>query len=397
VIEALRQLDPDHPAYVAVEQAAAHLNKTAKKKRRLARKHERRRLDREAALGSERAAAYFETAPDPSRRELRRALRCYICKQPFRRLHAFYHMLCPVCAERNAAARADTADLSGRRALVTGGRIKVGFEVARALLRAGAHVAITTRFPRDAARRFADCPGRDRLEIHGLDFCDLRGLLGWIDAQLRRGEPLDILVNNAAQTLHRPPEYYAALAAGEQDALPAPAEAPIDADGLVLDTRATNSWVLEAADVEPRELVEVHVINAIAPFLLASRLKPLLLASPFADRYIVNISSMEGVFAYAGKQPHHPHTNMAKAALNMFTRTSAADYVRDGIYITSVDPGWISQENPLPMQERAEAHGFCPPLDAIDAAARVLAPILRGVRGEPVAGVLFKDFEPAAW
>ena len=165
----------------------------------------------------------------------------------------------------------------------------------------------------------------------------------------------------------------------------------------MIDTRATTSWTLRAADVAPRELVEVHVVNAIAPFLFATRLKPLFLASSFADRYIINVSSMEGVFAYPGKQEHHPHTNMAKAALNMFTRTSAADYLRDGIYMTSVDPGWISLGNPLPARERAEAAGVCPPLDAVDAAARVLAPILQGVRGNPIAGVLLKDFAPVPW
>jgi len=297
-------------------------------------------------------------------------------------------MLCPSCADRNALARADIADLSGRRALVTGGRIGVGFAVARALLRAGARVAITTRFPRDAARRFADCAERDRLEIHGLDFIDLRGLLAWIDAQVRRGEPLDVLVNNAAQTIRHPPAHYAALVAAEHGALPGGSSPEV-----ALDLRARNSWVLDAAEVEPRELVEVHLVNAMAPFLLASRLKPLMLASPFPDRYIVNVSAMEGVFAYPGKQPHHPHTNMAKAALNMFTRTSAADYVRDGIYMTSVDPGWISLQNPAPSRPT----DFAPPLDAVDAAARIVAPILRGVRGEPVAGVLFKDYEPAPW
>jgi NAD(P)-dependent dehydrogenase (short-subunit alcohol dehydrogenase family) len=386
VIEALRGVDPDHPAYVAVERAAAHLRKSAKKRRRLARKRASRAADR-ALLA----------APATSARTLRRARRCYTCKQPFRELHALYQMLCPSCAERNARARADTADLAGRRAVVTGGRIKVGFAVARALLRAGARVVVTTRFPGDAARRFADCSDaeRARLEICGLDFRDLRGVLAWIDAQLARAEPLDILVNNAAQTIARPQEHHAPLLAPGDAAIDVIGD--VDGDGFALDLRARNSWVLDAADVEPRELVEVHLVNALAPFLFASRLKPLLVASRFPDRYIVNVSSMEGVFDYAGKQPHHPHTNMAKAALNMFTRTSAADYVRDGIYMTSVDPGWISQENPRPVRERAEASGFVPPLDAFDAAARVLAPILRGVRGAPVAGVLFKDFEPAAW
>jgi NAD(P)-dependent dehydrogenase (short-subunit alcohol dehydrogenase family) len=171
----------------------------------------------------------------------------------------------------------------------------------------------------------------------------------------------------------------------------------LDEEGKPLDLRPRNSWVLTASEVEPVELAEVHVVNAMVPFLLASRLRPLFAKSPQLDRYIVNVSAMEGVFAYANKQPRHPHTNMAKAALNMFTRTSAADYLRDGIYMNSVDTGWITQENPHPAKLRAEAGGFCPPLDVLDGAARVLAPIMRGVRGDRVAGAFFKDYEPAAW
>jgi NAD(P)-dependent dehydrogenase (short-subunit alcohol dehydrogenase family) len=421
----LREIDPDAPARVAVERAAAHLRKSARQRRRRERKIESRRIDREAAAGSERAAAYFQTPATGEPRRLRNQRRCYTCKQPFRELHAFYHALCPTCAARNFAARTDAADLSGRAAIVTGGRIKIGFEAARALLEAGARVAITTRFPRDAAQRFDAAidagrlshAARERLEIVALDFLDVRGVMAWIDDRLARGDALDILINNAAQTVRRPAAYYARLAAAERaggalpagPGAPAPEDAPEDAlaalafpdraneEGLPLDLRPRNSWVLGAADVEPAELAEVHVINAIVPFLLASRLRPLLTRSRFPDRYIVNVSAMEGVFAYANKQPRHPHTNMAKAALNMFTRTSWPDYLRDGIYLNSVDTGWITQENPHPAKLRAEAGGFCPPLDAIDGAARVIAPILRGVRGDPIAGAFFKDYEPAPW
>jgi NAD(P)-dependent dehydrogenase (short-subunit alcohol dehydrogenase family) len=390
------------------------LNKTAKKKRRVARKHEARASDRAEVAQTGRVQAYYgaRNAQQPTTRMLRNQRRCYICKQPYVRLHGFYHMLCTTCSERNFAARgslASGADLSGRRAIVTGGRVKIGFLAAVGLLRAGASVTITTRFPRDAEARFAACADiegcRDRLSIVGLDFLDLRGVLGWIAGELDRGEPLDILVNNAAQTVRRPRDYYAALAAAEQGQLPPGLEAAqallfpagVDEEGKPLDLRPTNSWTLDAADVEPVELVEVHVVNAMVPFLLASRLRPLMVKSRYADRYIVNVSAMEGVFAYANKQSRHPHTNMAKAALNMFTRTSAQDYVADGIYMNSVDTGWITQENPEPKKARAEAAGFCPPLDIVDGAARVLAPILRGVRGEPIAGAFFKDYEPAPW
>ncbi len=401
MIDALRGLDPLDPRFVAVQRAAAHLTKHAKQARRLVRRREHAAADRAAVLGSARPAAYFGTPVADAPGVLHNARHCYVCKAPYRELHAHYHALCPPCAERNLAARTDTVDLAGRRAIVTGGRTKIGFEIACALLRAGADVTITTRFPNDAARRFA---GRARLPtIVGIDFRDLRGVLAWTDTLVAAKLPLDILVNNAAQTVWRPPAYYAQLAAGEQArALPSGDDAlmfplGVDEEGKPLDLRPRNSWVLDAADVAPVELAEAHVINAMVPFLLASRLRGLLAASPHPGRYIVNVSAMEGVFAYAHKTSHHPHTNMAKAALNMFTRTSAADYARDAIYMSSVDTGWVTQENPLPGKRAAEAHGFVPPLDVVDGAARVLAPIYAGVRGAPVHGVLLKDYAATSW
>ncbi|MBX3155251.1 MAG: SDR family NAD(P)-dependent oxidoreductase [Deltaproteobacteria bacterium] len=411
-LEALRDVDPDDPAYVAVERAAAHLRKTAKKRRRVERQRDARTADRAELAHTGRVQAYYGArgdAPALGARMLRNQRRCYVCKQPYRRVHGFYHMLCTACAERNFAARGDSVDLTGRRAIVTGGRVKIGCLAAIGLLRAGASVTITTRFPRDAEERFAACADleghRDRLSIVGLDFLDLRGVLAWIERELARGEPLDILVNNAAQTVRRPPAYYAALAAAERGELPPALEEAhallfpprLDEEGKPVDLRPINSWTLDAAGVEPVELVEVHLVNAMVPFLLAQRLRPLMVKSTFRDRYIVNVSAMEGVFAYANKQARHPHTNMAKAALNMFTRTSAQDYVADGIYMNSVDTGWITQENPEPKKVRLESAGFCPPLDVVDGAARVLAPILRGVRGAPIAGAFFKDYEPAPW
>ena len=416
-LDALRDCAPDDPARVAVERAAAHLTKSAKQKRRLARKQENRRLDREASAVSQRAAAYFAPALPAATTEMVRELRnqrhCYVCKLPFRRLHAFYHALCLPCAERNFTARSASADLAGRRAIVTGGRIKIGFEIAASLLRAGARVTVTTRFPRDAEQRYAVLGEelRERLTIVGLDFLDLRGVSAWIDSEVARGEPLDILINNAAQTVRRPPAYYARLAAGETPMLEGVVADPrgatealallfpdrVDAEGKPVDLRSRNSWVMNAAEIEPVEVAEVHVVNAIVPFLISSRLRGLLTASSFADRYIVNVSAMEGVFAYRNKQTRHPHTNMAKAALNMFTRTSAPEFLADSIYMNSVDTGWITQENPHPLEERLKSTGFCPPLDIVDGAARVLAPIYRGIQGDRVAGAFFKDYEPAPW
>jgi NAD(P)-dependent dehydrogenase (short-subunit alcohol dehydrogenase family) len=406
-LEALHEVAPDDPRFVAVERAAAHLAKSAKKKRRLERKHERVAHDREATQGSTRAAAYFAVPALAAEipRVLRAERRCYICKQPFRRLHAFYHALCPTCADRNFAARGETADLRGRRAIVTGGRMKIGFETARMLHAAGARVTITTRFPRDAERRFAEA-GILGIAVVGLDFRDLRGLYAWLDAELAAGEPLDLLINNAAQTVRRPPAYYAALVAAEQGQLAAPEASDlalfppgIDEEGKPLDLRARNSWVLDAADVEPLELVEAHVINAIAPFAIASRLRPLLCAAAAPDRYIVNVSAMEGVFSRYTKTDKHPHTNMAKAALNMMTFTSAPDYAEHGIFMNAVDTGWVTDEDPILLAERKTRDSdFQPPLDIVDGAARICDPFFSGLStGEHAFGKFFKDYKPTQW
>merc|ERR1719321_534988 len=154
-----------------------------------------------------------------------------------------------------------------------------------------------------------------------------------------------------------------------------------DAHGQQLDMRDTNSWLLKLGEVSTPEAVEVFCINTLAPFILNGRLRPMLERSPHRDRYIVNVSAMEGKF-YRYKQPTHPHTNMAKAALNMMTRTSAEDYAKaSGIYMNSVDTGWINDENPLPTARRIAAdHGFQTPIDEIDAAARLLDPVVMGRR-----------------
>ena len=172
----------------------------------------------------------------------------------------------------------------------------------------------------------------------------------------------------------------------------------LDINGQQIDLRTTNSWLLKLRDVSIPELVEVMAINALAPFLLNSRLQPLM-ASTQGNKYVVNVSAMEGKF-YRHKTPNHPHTNMAKAALNMMTRTSAKDLAeKDGIYMTAVDTGWINDENPRDKAARiAEASHFQTPIDEVDAAARVLHPVFHGVSTkEPLYGVFLKDFIATEW
>ena len=99
-------------------------------------------------------------------------------------------------------------------------------------------------------------------------------------------------------------------------------------------------------EVETPELLEVQLVNAIAPFILNARLKPLMLKTPERHKHVVNVSAMEGQFYRTTKTDRHPHTNMAKAALNMMTRTSALDFVKDGIHMNAVDTGWVTDEDP---------------------------------------------------
>ncbi|MFD6970254.1 SDR family NAD(P)-dependent oxidoreductase [Streptomyces sp. NPDC059949] len=393
---------------------------------------------------------------DGPSRLLNRPQRCYVCKDHYRQVHDFYHLLCPECAGENLAHRAARTDLTGRRALLTGGRVKIGYQVALMLLRDGAELTVTSRFPQDTVRRFAAAPDAaewwHRLRIAALDLRDPRQVLAFTDHMLSQGLPLDVLINNAAQTLRRSPEAYTALSAGETTAAPASLAAPqiwtapgfsvpgprtaplpwtaelapplraphaltadtahaadasaaaallpqeaVDEAGLLPETTATNSWTLRLGQVDPTELLEVQLVNAVAPFLLADRLLPLLDASPHPHRYLINVSAVEGQFAVRDKTSDHPHTNMAKAALNMLTRTSATDLATRGIHTCSVDTGWITDEKPLPARQWHAATGWRPPLDIVDGAARIYHPIVQGQAGEPVHGILLKDYRQVPW
>ena len=399
LLEASRDLDPDDPRFLALENAAAHLRKQAKKKRRAQRRRETRQRDLARQDGTELARSRGKHGRvEP----LERQRTCYVCKQPYRQLHGFYHLLCPVCGDANQARRDATLDLTGRSALVTGGRIKIGYATALRLLRSGARVRVTTRYPHDAVERYTAEPDSadwsERLTVEGLDFRRLGDVLQAIEQWST--EPLDVLINNAAQTVWRPPEAAADVEAPARRTAIAvthwspPAERSAT---TALDRQRINSWVMRLEQVPPIEMVEATVVNAIVPFLLCSGLHPAMLRSPHPDRYVVNVAALEGQFTRANKLARHPHTNMAKAALAMLTRTSAEGWAEQGIYMVSVDPGWVSHEGPDAVVRRAEERGFHPPLDAEDAAARLVDPIARGLAGQPVYGVLLKDYAEAPW
>lgn len=458
VLSEIDALPPEHPDAVTVRRATARMFKQLKKVRRKA--------AREAVLAADQAVIAATATGAPGRIDdetqgiplvsatagasagtLLRSQACYICKNHYTQVDAFYHQLCPACAAMSRAKRDARTDLTGRRALLTGGRAKIGMYIALRLLRDGAHTTITTRFPNDAVRRFAAMPDSadwlHRLQVVGIDLRDPAQVVALADTVAAQG-PLDILINNAAQTVRRAPGSYAALVEAERtpsnelvdvitfdhvsDAHPAAlagslaahqephaltelaltarsaspqriaAGVAIDAGGLLPDTAPVNSWTQRVHEVDALELLEVQLCNQTAPFILVSRLRPAMAASPARRKYVVNVSAMEGQFSRRYKGPGHPHTNMAKAALNMLTRTSAAEMLEtDGILMTAVDTGWITDERPHPTKLRLAEEGFHAPLDLVDGAARVYDPIVRGEAGEDLYGCFLKDYAPSNW
>lgn len=413
-----------------------------------------------ALTGDPFVASTINIAREPA---LQKPHPCYVCKQPYTHTHFFYRALCPRCGDLNYRKRAIPAALSGRIALVTGARVKIGYATALRLLRAGALVLATTRFPHDAAQRYSSEPDfpvwQDRLHIYGLDFRYLPVLERFVQHLHASYPALDILINNAAQTVRRSLDYYAPLLPYEQERLealpptqqtlvrrsheslpPTPfvassaswlalsanvstsqlapgipalpinhahplqqvARLPLAPNAqagheIQIEASKQNSWTLPFNEIDLTEFLEVQTINVTTPFLLVSHLHPLLCRSQFAPRFIVNVSAIEGQFANT-KLGTHVHTNMAKAALNMLTHTAAAQLARDGILMNSVDPGWISQQAPQADPQRWERLQQQLPLDLIDAAARVCDPIFTSISsGETPAGHFYKDYHQTSW
>lgn len=466
VLGELHELDEDHPDFVAVRHATAKFFKSVKKVRRAELRAAVAEADRAVVaatatgapdrIDDETRGIPLSTASETTAGELIKPRACYICKQPYTTVDAFYHQLCPTCAALSHAKRDARTDLTGKRALLTGGRAKIGMYIALRLLRDGAHTTITTRFPRDAVRRFTSLPDSaewiDRLRVVGIDLRDPAQVVALADDVAAQG-PLDILINNAAQTVRRSPGAYqplvdaeltplpdgplpelvtfghtndahplalerslaahpilaaaadradqltqAAMAAGSSSLEHLAAGTAIDAGGLVPDLHDTNSWVQAVGDVDPIEMLEVQLANETAPFILLTKLRPSLAASEARRKYVVNVSAMEGVFGRRYKGPGHPHTNMAKAAVNMLTRTAAGElFETDRILMTSVDTGWITDERPHPTKVRLAEEGFHAPLDLVDGAARVYDPIVRGEAGEDIHGVFLKDYKVSSW
>ncbi|MFI9119687.1 SDR family NAD(P)-dependent oxidoreductase [Streptomyces bikiniensis] len=467
VLDELDELEIDHPDAIRVRRATAGIYRTVK---------QRRRQERRAAKTANDKAVTEATATGSAQRIddetegilptsvteegriagiLQRPRSCYVCKTRFVEVDYFYHQLCQPCAAENRAKREARADLTGKRALLTGGRAKIGMYIALRLLRDGAHTTITTRFPKDAIRRFKamedSADWLHRLEVVGIDLRDPAQAVALADRMTEAG-PLDVLINNATQTVRRLPSAYAALVEGEGAPLPA-GELPahdvigafnsgavdgiaalplgtsgleaqkvadlalvagnasiarhldgtaIDAGGLLPDVVETNTWVQSIDQISPVELLETQLCNYTAPFILISKLRPVMAEAArkaaSGRSYVVNVSAMEGVFGRGYKGAGHPNTNAAKAAMNMVTRTSAQEmFQTDGILMTSVDTGWITDERPHFDKLRLAEEGFHAPLDLVDGAARVYDPVVRGEAGEDLYGVFLKDYAPGNW
>jgi NAD(P)-dependent dehydrogenase (short-subunit alcohol dehydrogenase family) len=413
--------------------------------------------------------AAIEAAPMT---ELETPRECYVCKDLYNYLHHFYDSMCPTCGDFNYAKRFQTADLSGQVALVTGSRLKIGYQIALMMLKAGATVIATTRFPVDSALRFSKesdfAEWGHRLKIHGLDLRHIPSVEIFCDYIEQQYDRLDILINNAAQTVRRPTGFYQHLMANEDrsfDELPKFAQQiladhesclqeintlsvgikegqnknlpvtwhgkqigiglsasaklsqipysidhslvkeevfpteKLDADLQQVDLRKTNSWRLKLGEVSTDEMLEVQLVNAVAPFVLCNRLADLMKKENTGMKHVINVSAMEGKFQRWHKEDRHPHTNMAKAALNMMTHTAASDFAKSGIYMNAVDTGWVTDEDPAELAKRkTEIHDFQPPLDIVDGAARVMDPLLDGINtGKHWSGKFLKDYRPIDW
>jgi len=398
---------------------------------------------------------------------------CYVCKKRYTEIHHFYDAMCTECGDLNYAKRFQTCDLTGQVALITGSRLKIGYHSTLMMLRSGASVIATTRFPADSAIRFAKekdfSQWSHRLHIYGLDLRHIPSVELFATYVENKYERLDILINNAAQTVRRPATFYAHLMTNESlpfhehssdvqlllqhhqeciaeiegftgtnsdadtdkpmtarwnvrtpgvgikssaqlsqipysfdnsnEAVELFPEGQLDVDLQQVDLRKTNSWRLKLGQIEPVEMMEVQLVNSIAPFVLCNRLTALMRKDYTGCKHVVNVSAMEGKFHTFNKIDRHPHTNMAKAALNMLTHTSASDLAKDGIFMNAVDTGWVTDEDPAELSKhKQELYDFQPPLDIVDGAARVCDPFIDGINtGKHWSGQFLKDYFPISW
>ncbi|VXB85115.1 Oxidoreductase [Flavobacterium sp. 9AF] len=360
--------------------------------------------------------------------ELNLPKKCYCCNVSYKMAHEYYNRLCPICATENYENRFQNINLENRNVILTGGRVKVGFATALKLLRSKANVVITSRFPALALKQFEAENDyeewKNQLVIYGLDLRNLKAIHNFIEFYKSKYTTLDILINNAAQTIKYPDEYYLPMVKEEEKLIEKyqnvvnliANKTPISKEikaleynvsefteiqlnrfGQPIDAREKTSWNSTLNEVSLHELVEVNLINQMAPYYLIKEFKPLLLNSTFNEKFIINVTSSEGIFSYTNKTTFHPHTNMTKAALNMLTLTSGKEFANDQIYMSCVDVGWISTGAKEELRKKQFEKGYIPPLDSVDGASRIVHPIIEGIKGNYLYGVLLKNYKVASW
>jgi NAD(P)-dependent dehydrogenase (short-subunit alcohol dehydrogenase family) len=462
---------PDRDELTRRKKDGAKATKRKKEKQdRTARKETGIRYAREASVFIAPKLLAFNDLANKEQLELETARNCYVCKTAFTKMHHFYDTMCIDCGDFNYAKRFQTANVKDQVAVITGSRLKIGYHISLMLLRAGATVVATTRFPVDSALRFSKEPDFEdwgkRLKIHGLDLRHIPSVEIFCNFIEQKYERLDILINNAAQTVRRPAGFYTHMMENEESSIaelpervqellldhsncldelkvltsgvssnqnmpvtwhgPEPGiglrasaklsqipysfdnalvaadvfpEGELDADLQQVDLRKTNSWRLKLGQIETTEMIEVQLVNSVAPFVLCNRLSEVMKKDNTGQKHIINVSAMEGKFHRFFKEARHPHTNMAKAALNMLTHTAAGELAKAGIFMNAVDTGWVTDEDPAELAKRKQdLEDFQPPLDIVDGAARVMDPLFDGINtGKHWCGKFLKDYNPIPW
>ena len=462
---------PDRDELTRRKKDGVKANKRKMEKRdRTARKETGIRFARESAVFMAPKLLAAAELENKETLELETPRQCYVCKIDFTKMHHFYDTMCTDCGDYNYAKRFQTADVKGQVAVITGSRLKIGYHITLMLLRGGATVIATTRFPVDSALRFAKEPDfmdwGDRLKIHGLDLRHIPSVEIFCNFIEQKYDRLDILINNAAQTVRRPAGFYTHMIENEErpisdlpkqaqellldhlncldelkaltsgassnDNMPVTWHGPepgiglrasaklsqipysfdnalvatevfpegeLDADLQQVDLRKTNSWRLKLGQIETTEMIEVQLVNSVAPFVLCNRLSEVMKKDNTGQKHIINVSAMEGKFHRFFKEARHPHTNMAKAALNMLTHTAAGELAKSGIFMNAVDTGWVTDEDPAELAKmKQEQQDFQPPLDIVDGAARVMDPLFDGINtGKHWCGKFLKDYGPIPW